>query len=148
MNKRLLYTAPAVFFVICLISTLIFQSMSKPVLSKKDMHQQIVEFQSYNQETELLLDQYEKGRITYTYLSEQLGQIQKQILSTVDIFESNKILPKDENNLRKLANLATKYAIYIERIENKNDDRTKILKEGENIKSIDQDLEKLSKDYE
>lgn len=146
--KKPLYWVPIVFLLVATIGAFAIQSMSKPQLTKNDLHTQFSQFQSYDNETSLLLDEYRKDKITFTYLKLQIEQIKKQILSAGEIYNSNNVGKDFEKGVKELNTLAIAYATNAQRIEMSNGDKKKISEAGIEIIKIDKQVNELIKQYE
>jgi len=148
LQKNILVIFPASLLVVCIVVAGIFQLKSNPVLSKSDLHIKFTEFQSYDQETLLLLDEYLKDKITFTYFSQQIGQIKTQVLSTTEIHQNNKIDSEFEGGAKRLNTFAIDYATLADRIKSSNGEKSKISEEKNGLTKINGQLDKEIKTYE
>lgn len=147
-KKHAIYLIPAIFLVFCIALALGVQATSDKPLEKKKLHQQITEIESYNSETLLLIDQYKRDKLTTTYFTEQLGQIQKQVLSTEDELQKSNVTGESEKGLRVLTDIVSEYAFISEDLQGSNGDRQELDKEQKKLLQMKDEIAKLSKTYE
>lgn len=147
LKKKALWIVPTLFLLLSIAGAAIVQQTSDKTLTNKDLHRQITEFQSFNRETKLLFDQFFQNKITYTYFSMQLAQLQNQLLNIFDSLTSKKIDSGTEEGLKSLTQIAIDYGFMVERID-ASEGKLNLEKEAKSLSRTDKQLNKLSKKYE
>ncbi|HSW48041.1 MAG TPA: hypothetical protein VLG67_03070 [Candidatus Saccharimonadales bacterium] len=148
MKSSYIYIVSALIALLVGVTVFGTQMIGNTELNKNDIHSQINDFESFGHETQLLLQNYQQDKITSTYLTNQLNQIDKKFQSISDTLQGKKIAPKDFSNLKKLTNLSSEYLFMTKKIEEKTAEKQQIESELLENKKITKQLEYLGKLYE
>jgi hypothetical protein len=147
INYRLVLP-PVIFILFCAVSILLLQLTGDKPLSPSEIHEQSQELASYARESTTLVNEYQKGHLTSIYLTEQLQQIQKQVLSLSNTLSSAQLSTKDEETVAALIDISEEYSATVRSVTRAPEDK-KSTEKGLNTfeKEISQ-IDTLTKHYE